>query len=37
MTGTSTPHCDAVYACCALLSKTLADRKGRLEVAPVGG
>jgi 2-dehydropantoate 2-reductase len=37
MTGTSTPHCDAVYACCALLSKTLADRKGRLQVAPVGG
>ena len=37
MTRTLTPHCDAVYACCALLSKTLTDRKGRLQVESLGG
>jgi 2-dehydropantoate 2-reductase len=32
MTGTPTPHCDAVYACCALLGATLSDSRGRLEI-----
>lgn len=35
LTGTPTPHIDAVYACAALLGKTLADEKGRLRVQPV--
>ena len=34
ITGTPTPHCDAVYACCALLSQTLSVHKGRLQVQP---
>lgn len=33
ITGTPTPHCDAVYACASLLAATLAERKGRLEIA----
>jgi len=32
LTGTPTPHIDAVYACTALLAKTLAEEKGRLRV-----
>jgi 2-dehydropantoate 2-reductase len=32
LTGTPTPHTDAVYACVSLLAKTLADQKGRLQV-----
>ena len=36
LTGTPTPHIDAVYACAALLAKTLAEEKGRLRVQPVG-
>lgn len=34
MTGTPTPHIDAVYACASLLAKTLADQRGRLRVEP---
>jgi len=32
LTGTPTPHIDAVYACVSLLAKTLADQGGRLQV-----
>jgi 2-dehydropantoate 2-reductase len=32
LTGTPTPHIDAVYACASLLGKTLADEKGRLKI-----
>ncbi|MBI3983375.1 MAG: 2-dehydropantoate 2-reductase [Gemmatimonadetes bacterium] len=32
LAGTPTPHIDAVYACAALLAKTLADAGGRLVV-----
>jgi 2-dehydropantoate 2-reductase len=35
LTGTPTPHIDAVYACTALLAKTLADQKGRLRIEPI--
>lgn len=35
LTGTPTPHIDAVYACAALLGKTLADEKGRLRLEPI--
>ncbi|HET9699485.1 MAG TPA: ketopantoate reductase C-terminal domain-containing protein, partial [Burkholderiales bacterium] len=35
LTATPTPHIDAVYACTALLGKTLADQKGRLRVEPI--
>lgn len=33
LTGTPTPHIDAVYACASLLGRTLADQHGRLAVA----
>ena len=36
LTGTPTPHCDAVYACASLLGATLAGQKGRLQVQPQG-
>lgn len=32
LTGTPTPHIDAVYACANLLAKTLADQGGKLVV-----
>ena len=32
LTGTPTPHIDAVYACVSLLGKTFADARGRLQV-----
>ncbi len=32
LTGTPTPHIDAVYACASLLARTLTDRKGKLQV-----
>jgi 2-dehydropantoate 2-reductase len=32
LTGTPTPHIDAVYACVSLLAKTLADQSGKLRV-----
>lgn len=32
LTGTPTPHIDAVYACANLLAKTLAERRGRLSI-----
>jgi 2-dehydropantoate 2-reductase len=32
LTETPTPHIDAVYACVSLLSKTLADQRGKLRV-----
>ena len=32
LTGTPTPHIDAVYACASLLAKTLADQNGRLRI-----
>ena len=34
ITGTPTPTIDAIYAATALLTKTLSDRRGRLEVQP---
>jgi 2-dehydropantoate 2-reductase len=34
ITGTPTPHLDAVYACASLLAKTLGDAGGRLCVEP---
>ena len=36
LTGTPTPHCDAVYACASLLGATLAAQKGRLQLRPQG-
>ncbi len=33
LTGTPTPHVEAVYACAALLAKTLADQGARLVVS----
>ncbi len=36
ITGTPTPHIDAVYACASLLARTLEDRKGRLRFEPLG-
>jgi 2-dehydropantoate 2-reductase len=35
LTGVSTPHMDAVYACVSLLGKTLADAHGRLRIEAV--
>jgi 2-dehydropantoate 2-reductase len=35
LTGTPTPHIDAVYACTALLARTLAEEKGRLKIQPL--
>ena len=32
LTGTLTPHIDAVYACASLLARSLAEQKGRLRV-----
>jgi len=32
ITGTPTPHIDAVYACASLLARTLQDQKGRLRI-----
>ncbi|MSQ60700.1 MAG: 2-dehydropantoate 2-reductase [Betaproteobacteria bacterium] len=32
MTGTPTPHIDAVYACASLLAHTLETQRGRLQV-----
>ncbi len=36
ITGTPTPHIDAVFACASLLAKTLQDEKGRLRIERVG-
>jgi 2-dehydropantoate 2-reductase len=36
MTGTPTPHIDAIYACASLLAKTLAIQHGRVRVEPLG-
>jgi 2-dehydropantoate 2-reductase len=35
MTGTPTPHIDAIYACASLLAKTLANQHGRVRVEPL--
>jgi 2-dehydropantoate 2-reductase len=35
MTGTPTPHIDAIYACASLLAKTLAIQHGRVRVEPL--
>ncbi len=35
MTGTPTPHIDAVYACSSLLAKTLATQHGRVRMEPL--
>ena len=35
ITGTPTPHIDAVYACASLLAKTLEAQHGRLRVEPM--
>ena len=32
LTGTPTPHIDAVYACTRLLAKTIEDARGRLSI-----
>lgn len=32
ITETATPHCDAVYACCALLADNLASHRARLSI-----
>ncbi len=32
ITGTPTPHIDAVFACASLLARTLHDQKGRLRI-----
>ena len=34
LTGTPTPHIDAVYACASLLAKTLANQNGHLRIEP---
>ena len=34
MVNLPTPHIDAVFACISLLSRTLADQKGQLKIAP---
>ncbi len=36
ITGTPTPHLDAVYACASLLARTLGDAGGRLRIEPAG-
>ena len=35
LTGTPTPHIDAVYACVSLLAKTLAEKHARLAIDAV--
>ncbi|MGH8750663.1 MAG: 2-dehydropantoate 2-reductase [Burkholderiales bacterium] len=35
ITGTPTPHIDAVYACVSLLAKTLQEEKGKLKIQPL--
>ena len=35
LTGTPTPHIDAVYACASLLAKTLATQDGKITAVPV--
>ena len=34
LTGTPTPHLDAVYACVSLLARTLAEHQGKLAITP---
>ena len=36
ITGTPTPHIDAVYACASLLATTLLQEKGRLRIEKLG-
>jgi 2-dehydropantoate 2-reductase len=36
ITGTPTPHIDAVFACASLLARTLQDQKGRLRIERLG-
>jgi 2-dehydropantoate 2-reductase len=36
ITGTPTPHIDAVYACTSLLAKTVQEEKGRLRIERLG-
>ena len=36
ITGTPTPHIDAVYACASLLARTLQEQKGRLRIETAG-
>jgi 2-dehydropantoate 2-reductase len=36
ITGTPTPAIDAIYACAALLARTLAAGRGRLQMQPLG-
>ncbi len=35
MTGTPTPHIDAVYACASLLARSLETQRGRLRIEPL--
>jgi 2-dehydropantoate 2-reductase len=32
ITGTATPHIDAIHACIRMLAKTLEDKQGRLRI-----
>jgi 2-dehydropantoate 2-reductase len=34
LTGTPTPHINAIYACASLLARTLAAAHGRLAISP---
>ncbi len=36
ITGTPTPHIDAVFACASLLARTLQDQRGRLRIERMG-
>src|SRR5262249_2326683 len=36
LTGTPTPHIDAIYACASLLARTLQEAQGRLRIERSG-
>jgi 2-dehydropantoate 2-reductase len=36
ITGTPTPHIDAIYACASLLARTLQEQNGRLRIEKLG-
>ena len=36
ITGTPTPHIDAIYACASLLARTLQEQNGRLHIEKLG-
>jgi len=37
LTGTPTPHLDAVHACASLLARTLLQANGRIRIEKMGG